>query len=60
MTYDDGADELTVAVRAYEDGDGEYCQQCIVDVDYRASVEFEDDTPRTVRVLHDGEQVTTA
>lgn len=59
-TYDDGADELTITVRAYEDGDGQYCQQCIVDIDYRASVEFEDGTPATVRVLHDGEQVTTA
>lgn len=59
VTYDDRADELTIAVRASE-GDGEYCQQCIVDIDYRASVEFEDGTPGTVRVRHDGEQVTTA
>lgn len=59
-TYDDGTDELTVAVRSYDDSDGGYCQQCIVDVDYRAAFEFEDGTPGTVRVLHDGEQVTTA
>lgn len=60
VTYDDSADELTVAVHAYEDGDAEYCQECIVDVHYRATVDFEDGAPGTVRVLHDGERVATA
>ena len=59
-TYDDGADELTVAVRSYDDSDGgEVCQDCIVDVDYRASVEFRDGTPGEVTVVHDGDHVTT-
>ena len=58
-TYDDGADELTVAVRSYDDSDGGYCQQCIVDIDYRASVEFREGTPETVTVVHNGDQVTT-
>lgn len=58
-TYDDGADELTVAVRSYDDSDGGYCQQCIVDIDYRASVEFRDGTPETVTVVHNGDHVTT-
>ena len=58
-TYDDESDELTVAVHAYEDSDGGYCQQCIVDVDYRASFEFRDGTPDEVTVVHDGERVTT-
>lgn len=58
-TYDEGADELTVAVRSYDDSDGEACQQCIVDVDYRAAVEFEDGTPGAVTVVHNGEHVTT-
>jgi hypothetical protein len=46
-------------VRAYEDADEEGCAQCIVDVDYRATVEFEDGTPDEVHVYHDGERVTT-
>lgn len=59
-TYDDGADELTVAVRSYDDSDeGEVCQECIVDIDYRASVEFRDGTPGEVTVVHNGEQVMT-
>lgn len=59
-TYDEGADELTVAVRSYDDSDeGEACQQCIVDVDYRASVEFRDGTPESVTVVHNGDRVTT-
>jgi hypothetical protein len=58
-TYDDGADELTVAVRSYDDSDGEYCQQCLVDVDYRASFEFEDGTPGEVTVVHNGDRVTS-
>lgn len=59
-TYDDEADELTVAVRSYEDSDGGYCQQCIVDIDYRAAVEFRDGTPGEVTVVHNDEHVTTA
>lgn len=58
-TYDDGADELTVAVRSYDDSDGGYCQQCIVDVEYRASFEFRDGTPDEVTVVHDGDHVRT-
>lgn len=57
--YDDEADELTVDVRAFEEGDGA-CMQCIVDVDYRATFRFDRGTPDTVTVRHDGEQVTSA
>lgn len=58
VTYDDGADELTIAVRTVDDGAEGACMQCIVDVDYRATVEFDDGTPADVRILHDGEHVT--
>lgn len=59
-TYDEGADELTVAVRAVDgSSDRESCQECIVDVDYRATFEFRDGTPDEVSVHHDGDHVTT-
>lgn len=56
--YDDGAGELTVDVRSFEE-DGEACTQCIVDVDYRATFEFDRGTPDTVTVRHDGDRVTS-
>lgn len=57
--YDEGADELTVAVRSYEDrADDEACMECIVDIDYRATVEFEGGTPGEVTVRHNGERVS--
>lgn len=59
-TYDEESDELRIAVSAYDDSDEyEGCQQCIVDVDYRATFEFRDGTPEEVTVFHDGEHVTT-
>lgn len=57
--YDDDADELIVAVQSYESNDGGTCAQCIVDIDYRATFEFEGGTPGEVTVQHNGEPVTS-
>lgn len=60
-TYDESEDTLTVAVRAYvPESDGtQACGQCIVDIDYESTVEFEGGLPGEVVVTHDGERVTT-
>lgn len=58
-SYDERTDELTVAIQSVAAGDGGPCLQCIVDVDYRAAVEFAGDAPGTVRVFHDGSRVRT-
>lgn len=60
--YDSGADRLTVAVRSYEhtpEDETPACGQCIVDINYRATVEFNNGTPDEVTVQHNGEHVTT-
>lgn len=60
--YDSGADRLTVAVRSYEhtpEDETPACGQCIVDINYRATVEFDDGTPDEVTVRHNGEHVTS-
>jgi len=66
-SYDAAADELTVAVATTEQetaGTDVACTQAIVEIDYRATVEFENGTPGTVVVTHDRgdgpETVTTA
>lgn len=57
--YDDGGDELTVDVRSDESDEGGMCTQCITDIDYRATFEFDGGTPDVVTVRHDGERVTS-
>lgn len=57
--YHSDTDELTVAVRSYEEDGGGTCGQCIVDIDYRGSFEFEGGTPDEVAVRHNGEHVTS-
>ncbi|MDS0282065.1 hypothetical protein [Haloarcula onubensis] len=48
------ADELTVAVATTRRADaGEACTQGVVEIDYRATVEFDDAAPGTVVVTHD-------
>lgn len=56
-TYDGERDELTVTVVTAET-DAEMCAQCIAEIDYEASVSFENGLPETVVVRHDGERVT--
>lgn len=58
-SYDEEADELTVAVASEDRSDGSACAQCIVDVEYEARVTFSGGLPGHVVVHHDGEQVTT-
>lgn len=58
--YDAGADELRVNVRSFDPGDEAACMQCIVDIDYRATFEFEGGRPGSVTVRHNGERVRTA
>lgn len=52
--YDAAADELTVAVMATvpESEETPVCGQCIVELDYRATVDFAGGLPGTVRVVH--------
>jgi len=56
-SYDAAADELTVAVTTAEREttatETIACTQAIVEIDYRATVEFENGTPGTVVVTHD-------
>lgn len=57
--YNSDTDDLTVAIRSYEDDGGGSCGQCIVDIDYRATFEFNSGTPDDVTVRHNGEHVTS-
>ena len=54
-----GEDTLRVSVESYVPKSNETvaCADCIVDIDYEATVEFECGYYGTVTVLHDGEQV---
>lgn len=56
--YDSDTDTLTVDVRSYENSDGDVCAMCLLDIEYRATVEFDGGTPNDVVVNHNGEQVT--
>jgi hypothetical protein len=61
-SYDVSADELTVAVATTQrTGTGtDACTQAIVEIDYRATVTFENGLPGTVVVTHDrGDGVQT-
>lgn len=55
--YDEASDELVIAVRAYRPDDAEACGQCIVDVDYRATVNYDGPAPGAAVVRHDGREV---
>jgi hypothetical protein len=52
--YDAGADALFVEVEAVERDDAGTCTQCIVEIDYVATFEFENGEPGTVTVEHRG------
>lgn len=56
-TLDDGT--LTVAVAAYvpEENEARACGECIVDIAYEATVEFDGTPPDRAVITHDGEQV---
>lgn len=56
-TYEDGT--LTVRVRSYEPTDAGVCGQCIVDIEYRATVTVGGPFPEKVVVVHDGERVAS-
>jgi hypothetical protein len=53
--YDDAEDTLYVEVEAVEDDDAAACNQCIVEIHYVATFEFEGGEPGTVRVEQRGE-----
>ncbi len=61
-TYDADADTLTVAVESYvpEENEGQACAQCIVDIQYTATADFEGGLPAKVVVTHGGEEVASA
>jgi hypothetical protein len=57
VSYDAGAKRLDVVVETFTDtaeGETPVCGQCIVEIDYRARVEFEHALPEEVRVTHAG------
>lgn len=56
--YDADADTLTVDVHSYENNGGDFCGMCLLDIEYRATVEFDGGAPNDVVVNHNGEQVT--
>lgn len=53
-------DTLTLAVVSKRREDAEGCIQCLVAVEYEATVAFDDDLPATVVVTHDGSEVARA
>ena len=54
VNYDRGADELLVPVQTTERSDaGDSCTQAIVEIDYTATISFENGPPETVVVTHD-------
>jgi len=54
VNYSSAADELTVPVETAERADaGDACTQAIVEIEYRATVAFENGPPSTVVVTHD-------
>lgn len=61
-TYDAEADTLTVAVESYvpEENQGQACAQCIVDIQYTATADFEGGLPARTVVTHGGEQIASA
>lgn len=58
--YVEDADELRVGVRSYNPNTEAACTQCIVDIEYRSTFEFEGGLPDTVVVGHNGERVERA
>ncbi|MFB6171815.1 MAG: hypothetical protein ABEJ23_04725 [Haloarculaceae archaeon] len=55
--YDPGRDRLTVRVRSYAPDASRACAQCLVDIDYEATVRFAGGLPGTVVVEHGGRRV---
>ncbi|WP_434531267.1 hypothetical protein ACODNH_08675 [Haloarcula sp. NS06] len=54
ISYDTSADELSLSVGTKEMPDaGDMCTQAIIEIDYRATVMFENGLPGTVAVSHD-------
>jgi len=54
VNYNGAADELTVSVGTTERADaGDSCTQAVVEIDYTATVSFENGPPATVVVTHD-------
>ena len=65
ISYDASADKLSLSVGTTEMPDaGDMCAQAIMEINYRATVTFEDGLPDTVSISHDSDDglnpVTTA
>ena len=64
VSYDPETGALEVTVSSMQKQGAEACAQCIVEIDYEATVSFEGGLPATVRVVHQTtggtETVTTA
>lgn len=60
--YDPRADEMTLSVATIDrpGTETEACSQQLVGISYRATAEFADSVPRSVAVVHDGEDVVAA
>ncbi|MHC3378992.1 hypothetical protein [Haloarcula sp. H-GB5] len=54
VVYDTDSDDLSISIGTKEMTDaGDMCTQAIMEIDYRATVTFEDGLPGTVSVSHD-------
>lgn len=52
-------EELRVEVEAYQPDEMAACAQCLVDIEYEATIAFDGGSPDTVIVTHNGELVTS-
>jgi hypothetical protein len=57
--YERASDTLHVAVEATESNDAAACGQCLVEVHYTATFEFDEGTPSSVAVEHRGATTTS-
>jgi hypothetical protein len=51
-SYDEGADEFELVMEAYDANDGA-CAECVTELDYEATADFEGGLPGSVVVVHD-------
>lgn len=56
-TVEDGALEVAVASYVPPENEGKACADCVVDISYEATFEFDGSTPDRAVVAHDGERV---
>lgn len=48
---------VTVSVQSYESENDDICSMCVTDIEYEATLDFENDLPQRIVVVHDGSDV---